>query len=322
MKSSDYDTKTSGSEIAQQQLHLSKDKRKELATVLNKFNTMFNQVLGVYPHVKADLKLIDPNVKPIHVRPFTGPNKLRDSFKDELDKLVRLGVLTSVLTSAWAFPMFLIPKKDGTARFVSDFRKLNQLLVDEVYPLPIIKEVLTRRLGFEWVSAIDLTSQFFHFLLTKFASTLCTITTPFGLYRYLRWELKSLQPLHKQLCNHSSVLILQWNAYSMILPFSPRELTQNILEQSQKVLKILADSSFSIKPKKCAWAQKSIECLGHIIITDGVKPQPKKVDAVLRLQPPTTPKQLRSFIGMVNYYRDHVRQRAHILAPFDRSNKI
>ena len=65
---------------------------------------MFNQVLGVYPRVNADLKLIDPNVKPIHVRPFTIPNKLRDLFKDELEKLVRLGVLTPVLTSAWAYP--------------------------------------------------------------------------------------------------------------------------------------------------------------------------------------------------------------------------
>ena len=323
MKSSDYDTRTSGNEIAQQQLHLSEDQRKEMATVLNEFNDMFNQTLGVYPHKKANLTLIDPNVTPIHVRPFTVPNKLRKLFKEELDKLVRLEVLEPILTSAWAFPTFLVPKKDNTARFVSDFRKLNQLIVDESCPLPIIKDVLTRRLGFDWVTAIDLTSQFFHFLLTKFASLLCTITTPFGLYRYRRLPMGiKTAPSFAQAVMQSLFgpnVTVEWFLDDVAI-FTKGTYSEH-LEEVKKILKILANSGFSIKPKKCAWAQKSIEYLGHIITTDGVKPQPKKVDAVLRLQPPATPKQLRSFIGMVNYYRDHVRQRAHILAPLTAQTK-
>ena len=284
---------------------------------------MFNQVLGVYPKIKTTLKSIDPTVKPVHVRPFTVPNKMRNLLKEELDKMVHLGVLEKALTSSWAFPTFLVPKKDGTARFVSDFRKLNQLLLDESCPLPIIKEVLTRRLGFTWVTTIDLTSQFFHFLLTKSASELCTITTPFGLYRYLRLPMGvKNSPSFAQ----AVMISLFWDYIEVevffddVAVFTYGSYTAH-LEAVRKVLKVLSESGFSIKAKKCSWARKSVEDLGHIITTDGVKPQPKKVDAVLRLQPPSTPKQLRSFIGMVNYYRDHVRQRAHILAPLTAQTK-
>ena len=50
--------------------------------------------------------------------------------------------------------------------------------------------------------------------------------------------------------------------------------------------------------------QKEIEYLGYILTTDGVKPQKKKVEAMQRIKRPTTPKQLRTFLGLVNFYRD------------------
>ena len=323
LKASDYDTKTTGSEIAEQQSHLTKEQQKQLGSVLNEFNEMFNRVLGSYVEEEVDIKLIDPKVKPIHVRPFTVPDKHRELLKKEIDKLVFLGVLEPVNTSAWAFPSFLVPKKDQTARFVSDFRKLNKLIVEEMCPLPIIKEVLTRRKGFSWVTVIDLTSQFYHFKLTKEASLLCTITTPFGLYRYLRLPMGiKISPAFAQAIMQK--LLRKFPEVECFIDdvgiFTSGTFVQH-LEIIKEVLKILSDSGFSIKPKKCSWAVKQVEYLGHIITTEGVKPQPKKIDAVLRILPPTTPKQLRSFIGMVNYYRDHVRMRSHILAPLTAQTK-
>ena len=81
------------------------------------------------------------------------------------------------------------------------------------------------------------------------------------------------------------------------------------------ILGEMNNANFSIKPKKCFWAVKEVEYLGHIITCDGIKTQPKKIDAILHLQAPSTPKQLSSFIGMVNYYRDFIRRRSHLLAP-------
>ena len=58
------------------------------------------------------------------------------------------------------------------------------------------------------------------------------------------------------------------------------------------------------------------------LTTDGVKPQKKKVEAMQRIKRPTTPKQLRTFLGLVNFYRDVWEKRSHILAPLSKLSSV
>ena len=90
------------------------------------------------------------------------------------------------------------------------------------------------------------------------------------------------------------------------------------LHRLDKVLMKLKNAGLKVNAKKSFFRRPELEYLGYWITREGVQPLPKKVDAIQQMKEPTNRKELRSFIGMVNYYRDMWVRRAHTLAPLAR----
>ena len=107
-------------------------------------------------------------------------------FKKELDRLLKLGVLVSRPNSSWSSPSFLIPKKDGQCRFLSDFRKLNNLIVRKPYPMPLILDLMQTLKGFRYATTLDLNMGYYTIRLDATAQEICTIVMPWGKYAYKR----------------------------------------------------------------------------------------------------------------------------------------
>jgi Reverse transcriptase (RNA-dependent DNA polymerase) len=76
------------------------------------------------------------------------------------------------------------------------------------------------------------------------------------------------------------------------------------LKHIELVLQRLRDVGFAVNLRKSSFAVTEIDYLGYWITRRGIQPQPKEVEAILRLTPPTTKRQLRRFLCMINYYRD------------------
>jgi RNase H-like domain found in reverse transcriptase/Reverse transcriptase (RNA-dependent DNA polymerase) len=87
------------------------------------------------------------------------------------------------------------------------------------------------------------------------------------------------------------------------------------MQKLEKVLKRLKDKGFHANVHECYFAKGELEYLGYWLTRQGIQPQPKKVEAILRLSAPQNWRQLRHFLGMVNYYRDMWQRRSHLLAP-------
>ena len=165
--------------------HLKKNQKDDLLQVLKKHEKMFDGTLGVYPHKKFHID-IEPDAKPVYSRPYPIPRIHLQTFKKELDHLVQLGVLAPQNESEWASPTFIIPKKDGRVRWISDLRQLNKVVKRKQYPLPIINDILRKRLGYKFFTKLDISMQYYTFELDEESQDLCTIATPFGMYKYLR----------------------------------------------------------------------------------------------------------------------------------------
>ncbi len=87
-------------------------------------------------------------------------------------------------------------------------------------------------------------------------------------------------------------------------------------EKLEEVLRQLRDAGLKVNAAKSTFCALEIEYLGYILTSDGIKPQSNKVQAILAIKPPTGVKQLRHFLGMVQYYRDLWERQSNMLAPF------
>ena len=186
-------------------------------------------------------------------------------------------------------------RRSGTACFVSNFCLLNDVIRD----LPKIQDVYRRREGFQWVTSLDLTSQFYHFLLRVLARKLCIINNLFGLYRYLPLPMGlKISPCFVQAV--LSIIFADTPYVEVFLDditIFARGSFKLHLHHIREVLSMLGKANFSIKPKKCEWCKKEIFNLGSIISCKGIRPDPSNVAAILHIEKPCTPKQLRSLLA-------------------------
>ena len=139
--------------------HLNPIQRNLLLALLKENEDLFDGQLGDWVGDPIEIPLKE-GAKPYHARAFPIPNIHTETFKKDLDRLVHIGVLRKVNRSEWAAPAFIIAKKDGRVRFISDFRKLNTQIKRTPYPLPHIKDMLLKVSNFTYATALDLVMRY------------------------------------------------------------------------------------------------------------------------------------------------------------------
>ena len=112
-----------------------------------------------------DIKL-KTDEEPYHETPFTVPRIHKITLKQELYQIEALNVIKKVNFSQWGKPKFIIPKKDSTVRFISDFRELKKRILRQPYTISKIQDLLLRLEGFRYGTTLDLNMGYFQIELS------------------------------------------------------------------------------------------------------------------------------------------------------------
>jgi hypothetical protein len=289
---------------------------KEVTAATQKNKLLFDSTLGDWKTKLVSFQLKE-GVSPYHSQAFPVPKIHKDTIMKEVQRLCKLGVLERQPASEWALPSLYLPKTKRIVRFLCDFWEVNMRLVRTPFPIPKISTVFQKIEGFTFATTLDLNMGYYAIRLDPDASKICTIIFPLGKFSYkqLPMGIAGSPDIFQGKMSQLMESLEYVRAYlDDLLCISKLNLEDHI-EKLEQVLRRLHDAGQKVNAAKLTFCALEIEYLGYVLTKDGIKPQRNKVQAILAIQPYTGVRQLRHFLGMVQYYRNLWARRRDMLTP-------
>lgn len=262
------------------------------------------------------------NDRPIYVKSFRHPPAMNIEIQSQIQKLLDNKIIRPSI-SPYSAPVWIVPKKADASgkrkfRLVIDFRRLNDVTVEEKWPLPRIEEILDNLGKSTYFTTLDLAQGFHQIEMDPGSIEKTAFTVNNGHYEYLRmpFGLKNAPATFQRMMDE----ILREYLYKFcfvymddVVIFS-RSLSEHI-DHIRLIFKKLKEVNLKVQPDKSEFLCKEVAFLGHIITSDGIKPNPSKIETVQRYPIPKTQKEIKAFLGLVGYYRRFIQNFAKITFP-------
>ena len=287
----------------------------ELANLLSEFQDCFSRNdtdLGLCKTVYHWIPT--GNAKAVRQSMRRTPLHLQSLEKEQLHNMKQAGVIEDS-SSDWASPVCIVKKRSGGIRYCSDSRALNAVTVKDAYPLPRISECYDALSGNKFFSQYDLNSGFWQIEIAPEDRHKTAFLTRHGLFQYARMPFG--------LCNAPATFqramqhVLKGLLWKDALAFMDDVMSLGVdfghaLTNIRKVLERFREHGLKLKPRKCAFLQTEVIFLGHKVSEDGIAVNPEHIEAIAKWKIPKTKQQVESFLGYVNYHRDHIKDCAGI----------
>ena len=271
---------------------------------------------------------------PICQKPYNLPLKHREWVQKELETLEKARVIVRNI-SPWASPIVAVPKKTkpGEPPRV-DYRVINGLLpkvqmahskakgVLTLVPLPQIDHIYARLKGSRIFSTFHLRSGHHHMELSPEARAESAFVTPLDKFEFTWCLFGSTQvPAYFQRLINKVIkgLPFAFGYLDDVLIHSPD--IESHLQHMRILFQRLREADLKLKDSKCNYFKTHVQYLGHLVSGKGIKPLPEKLESVKKMPAPTTPKQIKQFLGLVGYYRKFIPKFADIARPMTNLTK-
>ncbi|GJV35591.1 putative reverse transcriptase domain-containing protein [Tanacetum coccineum] len=291
-------------QVTEQEL---KEKRLEDVPVIQDFPKVFlDELPGLPPPRQVEYRIdLIPGVAPVARAPYRLAPSEKKELSKQLQELSEKGFIRPS-SSPWGAPILFVKKKDGSFRMCIDYRELNKLTIKNRYPLPRIDDLFDQLQGSSIYSKIDLRSGYHQLYILEEDIPITAFRTRYGHYEFqvMPFGLTNAHAVFMDLMNRMCKPYLDKFVIVFIddiLIYSKNKEEHD--EHLKTILNLLRSEKLYAKFSKCDFWLDSVQFLGRMIDSGGVHVDLAKIEAIKNWSAPTTPTEVRQFLGLAGYYR-------------------
>lgn len=287
---------------------LDSTQQQQLHAGLQKNRDVFAFTTKEVGETHLDYHRIKTTGQPVHCKPRPIPHHQQAEVTKQLTELdANSKISRKTGPVEWGSPLVVARKKSGELRLCCDFRALNSQTVRDSWPLPRLDDILNSLSGADWFSSLDLRSGYHQLSVAPEDRHKTAVVTPFvcngpsSFQRLMELTLAGMNGL--ELMVYLDDIVLFSSSFDAHL---------NLL---QRTFSGLRDAVLTLHPAKCQFANKEVTYLGHIVSSDGLRPDPTRVKAITAISVPQSVQEARRFLGMCSFYRRFIRCFSSIARP-------
>ena len=306
-------------------------------TSVSRFPLTKQEILSQYSgcfegigHFPGDLYKfhLKPDYKPARQAPRKVPVHLEAAFKEEIESLVKQGILEEVKEHTdWVNSYVIVEKDTGNhhspnhtvkrkLRICLDPRDLNEALEREPYHTRSVDEITAKLQGMTVFTIVDFKKGYWMVVLHPDSRRLTCMALPFGRFQWTRLPMGTVVAQDIFQSKLDAIFIgmegVTGIANDMIIAGKDEmEHDTNFLVFMEKCM----ENNLTLNSEKIQFKQKQVSFYGHVWSDQGISPDPKKIQALKHMEFPPEKETMRSFLGMINYLNRYSALSAHLAAP-------
>ncbi|GFW82638.1 retrovirus-related Pol polyprotein from transposon 17.6 [Trichonephila clavipes] len=298
-----------------------KSEREQVLAIVLKHQTLFTSDVKIAKVGTHRIRL-KPNIE--RKKPFVYriPESVKIKVDEQIEELVRLDLIEES-DAEIAYPIVCVNKKDGTLRLCVDFRALNSESVSDDFPMEDAVELIHSIGRANIITTLDLLKGYWAIPMAEDSKNLTSFKTHRQQYRFkvMSFGLKNASATFQREMNKALSCYREFpRAYIDDIAIFSKNWEEHLLHLDT-ILTKLSELNFTVNLKKCAFGKAQIKYLGHIIGSGKHEPDPEKTAVINNLPVPKTKKELRSVLGLCNYYREYIPKYSELVYPLTELTK-
>ena len=299
--------------------HLKREEKDQLRQVILENDELFvlgDQDMGLINLPDNHIPMLDKT--PVRMPLYRHPERAKEIISTMIQNMLDRDIIEESY-AVYLSPIVLISKPDGSKRLCIDYRGVNKNIKLDIQPLPRLDELVEEVAGNKYYCTLDLKDAYYQCQLDEESRDITTFSDGKNLYRFKRlpFGLSVAPAMFTRVMQEvlKPLIKLGWcrNYLDDVIIYAPD--FKSLISRLHLIFQRMSEMGLKLNVTKCQFAQRKIKFLGHFVSEKGIEVNPEHIQAIQKMKPPRTTKEVRQFIGMCSFYRKYIHNFSKIASP-------